>query len=153
MIDFRLATLNDLDSMALLEAADGYSRWTSGAIRTALERHSVWLCIERNNSDEMLCGFAIFSRVLDEAELLNIVIDPGYQGRSLGARLLARGFSNLSDDGICHCFLEVGQDNGPAIALYEKLGFKLEGHRKGYYKKSDSRIDALIYCKNLDKPN
>ena len=40
--------------------------------------------------------------------------------------------------------LEVAASNDCALALYESLGFKQLGLRPAYYKKGNSRIDALI---------
>ena len=41
--------------------------------------------------------------------------------------------------------LEVRKSNAAAIALYSKLGFEIEGVRKGYYE--DTGEDALIMWK------
>ena len=42
--------------------------------------------------------------------------------------------------------LEVRVSNADAIALYERLGFKPRGIRRGYY--TDNREDALIMWKD-----
>ena len=48
-----------------------------------------------------------------------------------------------------HCLtLEVRASNGPAIALYEKLGFSEIGRRKNYYR--NPREDALILRKEWE---
>ena len=39
--------------------------------------------------------------------------------------------------------LEVRESNVPAISLYEKLGFKIQGKRKNFY--TNPREDAFIY--------
>ena len=44
-------------------------------------------------------------------------------------------------------FLDVAEDNLPAIKLYEKSGFHLIHRRKGYYQ--NGTTDALIYIKEL----
>jgi ribosomal-protein-alanine N-acetyltransferase len=45
-------------------------------------------------------------------------------------------------EGIKHHTLEVRKSNEPAINLYTKFGFEVEGVRKGYYQ--DNGEDALI---------
>jgi ribosomal protein S18 acetylase RimI-like enzyme len=42
--------------------------------------------------------------------------------------------------------LEVRVSNGSAVSLYERLGFKARGIRRGYY--TDNREDALIMWKD-----
>jgi ribosomal-protein-alanine N-acetyltransferase len=46
--------------------------------------------------------------------------------------------------------LEVRAGNDPAIALYEKFGFRVEGRRKAYY--SDNHEDALIMWHHCSNP-
>ena len=41
-------------------------------------------------------------------------------------------------------FLEVAEDNLPALVLYSRVGFKEQGRRKGYYKRATGpAMDAL----------
>ena len=49
-------------------------------------------------------------------------------------------------------FLDVRENNGAAIALYERLGFSLESRRRGYYRGAQGREDALVMRKSL-KPS
>jgi ribosomal-protein-alanine N-acetyltransferase len=46
--------------------------------------------------------------------------------------------------------LEVASTNGRAIRLYEKLGFKEDGMRKGYY---DGKEDAVLMTYNIIEEN
>ena len=41
-------------------------------------------------------------------------------------------------------YLEVGEDNNIAIALYKGLGFEAIGARKNYYRKGSTAINAII---------
>ena len=42
------------------------------------------------------------------------------------------------------CFLEVAHDNRAALSLYESLGFKTVGERKGYYHRNDGPAGAAL---------
>jgi ribosomal-protein-alanine N-acetyltransferase len=44
-------------------------------------------------------------------------------------------------------FLEVRDDNQPAIRLYERHGFQLSSRRRGYY--ADPPADALVLARDL----
>jgi ribosomal-protein-alanine N-acetyltransferase len=59
---------------------------------------------------------------------------------------MARLFELTAGDGRRGYTLEVRVSNNPAIKLYESLGFKARGVRRGYY--TDNREDALIMWKD-----
>jgi len=91
-----------------------------------------------------MVGFAVFSSVLDEAELLQIAIAPDLQGKGLAATLLCQSIDTLQQADIIRFMLEVRVSNIAAIRLYEKLGFSEDGRRKGYYPTADGREDAVL---------
>lgn len=78
-------------------------------------------------------GFAILRVAADEAEVLTIAVDPRYRGKGHGRRLMEEATRRLYADRVAALFLEVDTANRPAVALYEALGFKAVGERKGYY--------------------
>jgi ribosomal-protein-alanine N-acetyltransferase len=86
--------------------------------------------------DDQLVGYAGISRLGRkppyEYEIHTIGVDPAYQGRGIGRRLLDDVLERA--DGTV--FLEVRTDNTPAITLYESVGFVNIGLRKRYYRAS-----------------
>lgn len=66
-----------------------------------------------------------------EYEIHTIGVDPEYQGRGIGRRMLDE-LLNIADGGVVH--LEVRTDNEPAIALYRSVGFTQVGLRRRYYR-------------------
>jgi [ribosomal protein S18]-alanine N-acetyltransferase len=68
-----------------------------------------------------------------EYEVHTIGVDPAYQGRGVGRRLLDE-LLNLTAGAVVH--LEVRTDNAPAIALYRSVGFTEVGLRRRYYRVS-----------------
>ncbi|BBY17432.1 ribosomal protein S18-alanine N-acetyltransferase [Mycolicibacterium litorale] len=81
-----------------------------------------------------------------EYEIHTIGVDPEYQGRGIGRRMLEQ-LLEVADDGVI--FLEVRTDNEPAIALYESVGFVRVGLRKRYYRVSG----ADAYTMRRDPPS
>jgi ribosomal-protein-alanine N-acetyltransferase len=94
-----------------------------------------------------VAGFAAFHRVLDEAELRNIAIDPIYQHKGLARALLAAGVRTLQEFGVGRIFLEVRTSNRPALAFYQAAGFRLLYTRHDYY--HDPVEDALVMAYDI----
>ena len=65
----------------------------------------------------------------DEAEILNIAVDPEFRRRGVASALLTA----LCDQARGTIYLEVAEPNLPAIALYRKHGWEYAGLRAGYY--------------------
>ena len=93
--------------------------------------------------DGELEGYAIFSSIFDEGELLRIAVNP-LSRRKGYATMLMNELSKLGRErNIEHWFLEVRAGNLGAIKLYEKFGFIMMGRRKGYYTAPNGREDAI----------
>ena len=89
-----------------------------------------------------LPGFCAWRQTApDEAELLNLGVDPGARRKGVASALL---------DALCthaqgEIFLEVAEPNAPAIALYVKRGWTPVAVREGYYEQG--RINAVVMKK------
>jgi [ribosomal protein S18]-alanine N-acetyltransferase len=88
-------------------------------------------------SAETLVGYGGISRLGRtppfEYEVHTIGVDPAYQGRGIGRRLLDE-MLNFAGDAVVH--LEVRTDNAAAIGLYRSVGFTEVGLRRRYYRVS-----------------
>jgi ribosomal-protein-alanine N-acetyltransferase len=95
-------------------------------------------------------GFVLSRIVLDEAEILTVAIAPEARGKGQARPLLVHHLDALSRRGVTRVHLEVEEGNGPAIALYRRLGFQETGRREGYYQKADgTRVSALTMALSL----
>ncbi len=99
-----------------------------------------------------LIGYAIISIAVGEAHILNICVDPDKQNAGFGRLFLAELFNVAKYQEAERIFLEVRPSNKAAVTLYEKIGFKQIGRRKGYYPVKDGREDALVYSYDLTAP-
>lgn len=95
-------------------------------------------------------GFAVFHRVMDEAELRNIAVNPSYQRRGMARALLAAGVLALREFGVRQLFLEVRASNQPALAFYRTAGFQLLYTRRDYY--HDPVEAALVMACDITPP-
>lgn len=135
---------SDLDALVALEQACFDSPWSEKAIASELSKETTegWLLSDSNRA----VGFILFQHILDECELLRVAVSPSFRRRGAAESLIRHGLDHLIDAGAETCFLEVHGDNGSAVGLYKKLGFKVSGERKSYY--SDGG-DAQIMSANL----
>jgi ribosomal-protein-alanine N-acetyltransferase len=89
-----------------------------------------------------IVGFAAFRRVIDEAELRNLAVDPAHRRQGVGRELLGEGRKRLLQQGVRQIYLEVRASNEPALRLYYSVGFSLHSRRRDYY--NNPREDGLV---------
>lgn len=65
-------------------------------------------------------------------EIFVIAADPDTHGTGLGRALTVAGLDHLAAQGLHLALLYVEADNGAAIALYERLGFRVHHSDAGY---------------------
>jgi ribosomal-protein-alanine N-acetyltransferase len=83
----------------------------------------------------------------DEAEVLDVAVDPVARGRGIGRALLADALRGLGKGGARRAYLEVRESNTVALRLYESLGFRRVGRRRGYYRQPAE--DALVLARDV----
>ena len=127
--------------------------WSPEALQALLlSSHHCRILCSVDESDDVLLGFAEFTVVTDESELLNLAVDAEVQGCGLGRALLLAVLDEVRDQGCARCYLDVRRSNDAAIALYSSAGFVLGGVRKAYYpsqRPNAQAEDALQYALTL----
>lgn len=137
----RPARPEDLDRIAVLEDAAFEDSWPRELLSYELTHSRTFLFVASRGDDAPLPGYVLFHYVAGEAELLRLAVEPAERRQGLGRQLVERGLERLRQESIQACFLEVRKDNEPAIQLYNAMGFKRVGRRRGYYRDG---TDALI---------
>lgn len=145
---FRYMQVSDLPRVEIIENRAYTTPWPIHAYQSELCHNQSARYIVMVQDLEVIgyCGFWI---ILDEAHITTIAVDPDIQGKGYGKKLLTYIMALAKEWGIKKMTLEVRVSNTKAQSLYEKLGFKQEGIRRGYY--SDNREDAIIMWVNLDE--
>ena len=73
--------------------------------------------------------------------VMNVAVDPDERRRGVATALLERLYEEVSDPEAQYT-LEVRRSNTPAMALYERQGFRAAGVRRRYY--HDNGEDAVV---------
>lgn len=85
-------------------------------------------------------------RIDDQAEMMNLAIDPKYHHQGYGSALLTYVLLDMKMLGVKSITLEVRESNMKARSFYEKCGFTYSHKRKNYYPDED----AMVYIKEVN---
>ena len=144
----RALTQADAAAAAVLHAQGFADPWREASIAALIAEPNVLaLCIEDAGT---LIAFVLFQSAAGDTELLTIATDPARRGEGHARRLIEAAFSPLAEAGNTRLLLDVAEDNAPARRLYDRLGFTLDGRRKGYYTAGRAApVDALLMSRPL----
>jgi [ribosomal protein S18]-alanine N-acetyltransferase len=145
-LEFRRLKLRDLNEIEVIERSAYPTPWSRSMFAGELAKPSS-ICLGAFDAEERrLVGYLIISRYVDAWHVMNLAVDESHRRRGIATRLMDRLFDLTGGDGRRGYTLEVRVSNEAAIKLYESLGFKARGVRRGYY--TDNREDALIMWKD-----
>jgi len=144
-------TEHDLLEVVEIEETTGLSQWGWDAYRAELARpESVMLVARRARADvsgRRLDGYIAARISADELHINNIGVRPDFQRQGVGRALLCSALDNASARGARLAVLEVRAGNLAARAMYERVGFKVVGERRNYYRQPVE--DALVMTMRL----
>lgn len=143
---YRLMTQYDLPVILDIEYRSYDFPWTEGIFHDCLRfGYSSWVI----EIDRRIIGYAVMSVAVQECHILNLCVDPEYQGNGIGRRLLDQLFTIARARKADTAFLEVRPTNIQALSLYFSEGFNEIGTRRNYYPALIGREDAIILAKTL----
>lgn len=136
----RRMTRADLFAVHAIEQESHPSPWPMKGLQASLDSHFGYVL----EHDGRLLAFAFVQRILDEAHLLDIAVDPALRGQGHGRELLRRLMDEELIEGVSIWFLEVRVSNMTAIGLYRSLGYNELSIRRNYYDGPQGKEDALL---------
>lgn len=151
----RNALEDDVRALAAIDAAASVNPWSKSQFAEACinastcRADSLSETIQLLESDDEICGFIVFSLVMDEGSVHNIAVGPSWQRRGMARLLLQNVLDTFHSRGAKRCLLEVRVSNVQARCLYDNFGFQADGVRKNYYPLGSGREDALLMSKSL----
>lgn len=140
---------NDAALLARLHAPVFPDAWPEEAFRSVLAREHVFVLLGAGEGAGDAEGFILIQTTAGEAEILTFCIGAAARRRGLGGALLQAAFEAAAARGADEVFLEVGEANAAALALYHRAGFVAVGRRSAYYRHGEQATDALVMRKPL----
>ena len=141
----------DAEGASSLEATcfkgAGHEAWTPGMFLSEFGEdvaapRSWWVA---HDNGELL-GIAGGMVVEHDIQILDVAVSPEHRRQGIARKLLSHVSYDAQMLGCTTASLEVESENAGAIALYESLGFKTVGTRKGYY---GPGADAFVMSADL----
>lgn len=148
---------SDLESVLNIQAASGeVAQWRAADYRRLVREPDGLLLVaevsavpEPGADSPRVVGFAAAFLLADEAELRNLAVDQAYRRQGVATALLGELHRRLGESGVERVYLEVRTSNLPALRLYRRSGYVLEGFRHDYY--SNPTEDAILLSRSLGR--
>lgn len=129
----------DLGPVAAIHAACFHDAWDVAVLRQVLEMPGAFGLVARWGARDAMIGFALARLAGDECELLSLGVAPQHRARGVGRVLLRAAMTQAAAADARNFFLEVAENNIPAIMLYRAHGLVQVGQRADYYENPDGR--------------
>jgi ribosomal-protein-alanine N-acetyltransferase len=139
-------TLEHLDEVMEIEKLSYTTPWSREAFVTEVQDNDFakyFVALQHS----VVIGYAGMWIILDESHVTTIAVHPDFRKQGLGRLLMTTLMKEAIVLGADRITLEVRPSNTSARSLYNSLGFKPVGVRKGYY--TDNNEDAIIMWKSL----
>jgi ribosomal-protein-alanine N-acetyltransferase len=135
----------DLEAIDEIEQHSFKSPWPRETFAAELAREHARVDVAR--LDGRVVAFCNYWLVATEVHIHVIATHPDFRGRGIARRLLDHVLAQARQTGYALATLEVRRSNEPAIALYERAGFRTVHVRARYYQ--DDGEDALVMLCDL----
>jgi [ribosomal protein S18]-alanine N-acetyltransferase len=136
-----------LDEVVAIERLAYDHPWTVGnfsdSLRSGYEAQLL-------RAGDVVLGYFVAMKGVDEVHLLNITVAPAYQGQGWGRVMLEALALWAKGQGAQWLWLEVRASNARALRIYDHHGYRRVGERKGYYPaRHGHREDAVVMSLKL----
>lgn len=136
----RPLSVEHLPQIQSLETYTGIHAWPAHSYDMALR--AGWPMVGLYQGDQLI-GLMVYQIAGSQCSLLNVVVAQTQLGKGHGRYLVERLLKIAEDSGCDSVFLEVREDNIPAVSLYESLGFSVINTRPGYYEYQGKSVTGL----------
>ena len=132
----------DIDAIVALESDSFTNPWSRDTLVWELRNSDVTLVYVLRRDDERIAAFCVCWIIFDELHINTLAVAPADRRQGYATTLLREVMKDAAAKGAQKATLEVRASNQSALALYERLGFRVAAKRPAYYTKPQE--DALI---------
>ena len=134
--------------------ADGGWRSASEERRylKAIRRHAYAAVLVAEEDDRIVGRLSIGRETHPASEHVadvGLMVADGYRRRGIGRALMENAEAWARSVGVRKIELHVFPHNEAALALYDRLGYRRVGVRRGHFRRSDGYVDAILMEKDL----
>ena len=148
----RRLNLDDCQAVADLETQLFAGRFTAQSLRDMLNKPAFYGAVlpavgQAAGSAAAIHAYYLSMITADCADIIAIGTHSDWQRRGFGRIMLEHLIGVTEQQHVEKILLEVAADNMPARQLYDSCGFVEIGCRKNYYKRGETRCDAVIMAR------
>ncbi|MBQ3565430.1 MAG: ribosomal protein S18-alanine N-acetyltransferase [Alphaproteobacteria bacterium] len=132
----RLITADDAEKIFEIQkdCFIGSELWTKKALEDFVSDKFTFGFIDEH-------GFILCREIFDEVEIISFAVSPKFRRQGIGRRLMNAVIEKSNDKSV---FLEVAENNFPAIKLYTEVGFRQISKRANYYQSQNGQQTAIV---------
>ena len=136
------AAAADIDAIVALEWESFTNPWPRETLVWELENSDVTRAYVLRDDGGTAVAFCLCWVIFDELHINTLAVAPAMRRRGVATTLLRHVIADAAASGATRATLEVRASNAAALALYDRLGFRVAATRPRYYVKPEE--DALI---------
>jgi len=95
-------------------------------------------------------GFSQLKRLAlaRKGHVVSVAVEESHRNRGIGTALILSSHGEMIKKSATECYLEVRVSNAQAVALYQKIGYKITGRLEAYYRDGEG---ALVMAYQIGK--
>lgn len=136
----------DLPDVAEIEAACFSDPWTEQGLAESLDDQCTTMLVALY--DGVVCGYVSLMYADEHGYIPRVCVRSAYRRRGIASELMDTAETAARVYGCTDITLDVRESNSAAIALYESLGYRALGVRRGFY--SNPIEAAVVMRKDLE---
>lgn len=133
---------DDIEAIVGLELESFTNPWSGDTLVWELQNSDVTRVHVLRDDGGAIVAFSVCWVIFDELHINTLAVAPEFRRRGYATTLLQAVMGEAETEGAVKATLEVRASNAAALALYERLGFRISARRPSYY--TNPQEDALI---------
>ena len=87
-------------------------------------------------------GFSQLKRLAlaRKGHVVSVAVEEAHRGKGIGTGLILSSHAEMVKKSATECYLEVRVSNAQAIALYQRIGYKITGRLEAYYRDGEGAL-------------